>query len=241
MANLTFATIKIATKEDLNNVFIFSLFKKLATEKPFRFVNIILSKNREYVIVNYIPSLDFDIYDLIEEISKRYSCTFSTIGHSYGNMQPTTVEYIVAYKNGEVVFEGDYPLVIFDESGKMNDEGEYPIDKEATKAIRNKLEADKKEWFPILYQKSEHLNSDGENIVWRPSSEEVAKEPSEKLTEKEKRLLSSMFEYLRLIGFVDVDGEEEDGLDEEELEARTTQRIQTIKDKILGKDYSSND
>lgn len=241
MANLTFATVKIATKEDLNNVFIFSLFKKLATEKPFRFVNIILSKNREYVIVNYIPSLDFDIYDLIEEISKRYSCTFSTIGHSYGNMQPTTVEYIVAYKNGEVVFEGDYPLVIFDESGKMNDEGEYPIDKEATKAIRNKLEADKKEWFPILYQKSEHLNSDGENIVWRPSSEEVAKEPSEKLTEKEKRLLSSMFEYLRLIGFVDVDGEEEDGLDEEELEARTIQRIQTIKDKILGKDYSSND
>ena len=83
MANLTFATVKIATKEDLNNVFIFSLFKKLATEKPFRFVNIILSKNREYVIVNYIPSLDFDIYDLIEEISKRYSCTFSTIGHSY--------------------------------------------------------------------------------------------------------------------------------------------------------------
>lgn len=241
MANLTFVTIKIATKENLNNVFIFSLFKKLATEKPFRFVNIILSKNREYVIVNYIPSLDFDIYDLIEEISKRYSCTFSTIGHSYGNMQPTTVEYIVAYKNGEVVFEGDYPLVIFDESGKMNDEGEYPIDKEATKAIRNKLEADKKEWFPTLYQKSEHLNSDGENIVWRPSSEEVAKEPSEKLTEKEKRLLSSMLEYLQIIGFVDVDGEEEDGLDEEELEARTTQRIQTIKDKILGKDYSSND
>ena len=115
------------------------------------------------------------------------------------------------------------------------------IDKEATKAIRNKLEADKKEWFPTLYQKSEHLNSDGENIVWRPSSEEVAKEPSEKLTEKEKRLLSSMLEYLQTIGFVDVDGEEEDGLDEEELEARTIQRIQTIKDKILGKDYSSND
>ena len=232
MANLTFATVKIATKEDLNNVFIFSLFKKLATEKPFRFVNIILSKNREYVIVNYIPSLDFDIYDLIEEISKRYSCTFSTIGHSYGNMQPTTVEYIVAYKNGEVIFE---------EEGEMDDEGGYPIDKEATKAIRNKLEADKKEWFPTLYQKSEHLNSDGENIVWRPSSEEVAKEPSEKLTEKEKRLLSSMLEYLQTIGFVDVDGEEEDGLDEEELEARTIQRIQTIKDKILGKDYSSND
>ena len=232
MANLTFATIKIATKEDLNNVFIFSLFKKLAIEKPFRFVNIILSKNREYVIVNYIPSLDFDIYDLIEEISKRYSCTFSTIGHSYGNMQPTTVEYIVAYKNGEVIFE---------EEGEMDDEGGYPIDKEATKAIRNKLEADKKEWFPTLYQKSEHLNSDGENIVWRPSSEEVAKEPSEKLTEKEKRLLSSMLEYLQTIGFVDVDGEEEDGLDEEELEARTIQRIQTIKDKILGKDYSSND
>lgn len=240
MANLTFATIKIATKEDLNNVFIFSLFKKLATEKPFRFESIILSKNREYVIVNYIPSLDFDIYDLIEEISKRYSFTFSTIGHSYGNMQLTTVEYIVAYKNGEVVFEGDYSLVIFDESGKMNDEGEYPIDKEATKAIRNKLEADKKEWFPTLYQKSEHLDSDGENIVWQPSSKEVTEKPSEKLTEEEKRLLASMFEYLRLIGFVDADGEEEHELDEDELEAKTAQKIQVIQNKILGKDYSSN-
>jgi hypothetical protein len=241
MANLTFATVKIATKEDLNNVFIFSLFKKLATEKPFRFVNIILSKNREYVIVNYIPSLDFDIYDLVEEISKKYSCTFSTIGHSYGNMQLTTVEYIVVYKNGEVIFEEEYPYVVFEEEGEMDDEGGYPIDKEATKAIRNKLEADKKEWFPTLYQKSEHLNSDGENIVWRPSSEEVAEEPSEKLTEKEKCLLASMFEYLRLIGFVDVDGEEEHELDEDELEAKTAQKIQVIQDKILGKDYSSND
>lgn len=241
MANLTFATVKIATKEDLNNVFIFSLFKKLATEKPFHFVNIILSKNREYVIVNYIPSLDFDIYDLVEEISKKYSCTFSTIGHSYGNMQLTTVEYIVVYKNGEVIFEEEYPYVVFEEEGEMDDEGGYPIDKEATKAIRNKLEADKKEWFPTLYQKSEHLNSDGENIVWRPSSEEVAEEPSEKLTEKEKCLLASMFEYLRLIGFVDVDGEEEHELDEDELEAKTAQKIQVIQDKILGKDYSSND
>ena len=241
MANLTFATVKIATKEDLNNVFIFSLFKKLATEKPFHFVNIILSKNREYVIVNYIPSLDFDIYDLVEEISKKYSCTFSTIGHSYGNMQLTTVEYIVVYKNGEVIFEEEYPYVVFEEEGEMDDEGGYPIDKEATKAIRNKLEADKKEWFPTLYQKSEHLNSDGENIVWRPSSEEVAEEPSEKLTEKEKCLLAFMFEYLRLIGFVDVDGEEEHELDEDELEAKTAQKIQVIQDKILGKDYSSND
>lgn len=198
MANLTFATIKIATKEDLNNVFIFSLLKKLATENPYRFESIVLSKNREYVIVNYIPALNFDIYELVEEISKKYSCTFSTIGHSYGNMQPTTVEYIIVYKNGEVIFEEEYPYVIFEEEGEMDDEGGYPIDKEATKAIRNKLEADKKEWFPTLYQKSEHLNSDGENIVWRPSSEEVAKEPSEKLTEKEKRLLSSMLEYLQM-------------------------------------------
>ena len=241
MANLTFATIKIATKEDVNNVFIFSLFKKLATENPSRFESIVLSKNREYVIVNYIPSLNFDIYDLVEKISKKYHCTFSTIGHSYGNMQPTTVEYIVVYKNGKVVFEGDYPLVVFDESGKMNDEGECPIDKEATKAIRNKLEADKKEWFPTLYQKSEHLNSDEENIVWQPSSKEVTEKPSEKLTENEKDLLASMFEYLRLIGFVDADGEEEHELNEDELEAKTAQKIQVIQDKILGKGYSSND
>lgn len=222
MANLTFATIKIATKEDLNNVFIFSLLKKLATENPYRFESIVLSKNREYVIVNYIPALNFDIYELVEEISKKYSCTFSTIGHSYGNMQLTTVEYIVVYKNGEVIFEGDYPLVVFDESGKMNDEGEYPIDKEATKAIRDKLEVDKKEWFPTFYQNLERSNSDEDDIVWQPSSKEVAGTPSEKLTEEEKRLLASMFEYLRFIGFV---------------EAKTAQKIQVIQDKILGKGY----
>ena len=46
MANLTSATIKIGTKENLNNVFVFSLFKKLATEKPSCCESIILSKNR---------------------------------------------------------------------------------------------------------------------------------------------------------------------------------------------------
>ena len=156
-------------------------------------------------------------------------------------MQLTTVEYIVVYKNGEVVFEGDYPLVVFDDNGEMDDDGGYPIDEEATKAVRNKLEADKKEWFPIFYQELEGLNSNDEDIVWQPSSEEIAEEPSEKLTEKEKDLLVSMFEYLRLIGFVDVDGEEEHGLDEDELEAKTAQKILVIQDKILGKDYSYND
>lgn len=241
MANLTFATVKIATKEEMDNTFVIDFFRSINPEKTSYIRGYEFPEERDYVIINYTPSFNFDIYDLVEELSKHFPHTFSTIGHSYGNMQPTTVEYIVAYKNGEVIFEEKYPYVIFEEEGEMDDEGGYPIDKEATKDIRNKLEADKKEWFPTLYQKSEHLNSVGENIVWRPSSEEVAKEPSEKLTEKEKRLLSSMLEYLQIIGFVDVDGEEEDGLDEEELEARTTQRIQTIKDKILGKDYSSND
>ena len=186
MANLTFATIKIATKEDVNNVFIFSFLKKLAAEKPYRFENIILSKNREYVIVNYIPTLDFDIYDLVEELSKETSYTLSTIGHSYGNMQLTTVEYIVVYKNGEIVFEERYPLLVFDYDGEMDDDGGYPIDKETTKAIQSKLEADKKEWFPTFYQELEKLNSNDEDIVWQPLSEEVAEEPSEKLTKKEE-------------------------------------------------------
>lgn len=244
MANLTFATIKIATKEDVNNVFIFSLLKKMAVESPSRFESIVLSKNREYVVVNYIPSLNFDIYDLVEEISKKYPCTFSTIGHSYGNMQLTTVEYIVVYKDGKVIFEEDYPLAVFDDEGEMDDDGGYPIDEEATKAIQSKLEADKKEWFPTFYQNLEPLNSDDEDIVWQPSSKEVTEKPSEKLTEKEKDLLASMFEYLRLIGFVDVDGEEDEVLEmlnEKELEAKTAQKIQVIQDKILGKDYSCYD
>lgn len=241
MANLTFATIQIATKEDINNIFIFSLLKKKAVENPSRFESIVLSKNREYVVVNYIPSLNFDIYDLVEEISKKYPYTFSTIGHSYGNMQLTTVEYIVVYKHGEVVFEERYPLLVFDYDGEMDDDGGYSIDEEATKAIQSKLEADKKEWFPTFYQELEKLNSNEEDVVWRPSSEEVAEEPSEKLTKKEKRLLASMFEYLRLIGFSDVDGEEDEVLDEKELEVKTAQKIQVIQDKILGKGYSYYD
>ena len=233
MANLTFATIKIATKENLNNVFVFSLFKKLATEKPSCFESIILSKNREYVIVNYIPSLNFDVFDIynsVEAISKRYSYTFSTI-HSYGNTQLTTVEHIVVYKNGEAIFKGDYPLTVFDKEGEVPDE-------KVAEAIRNRLEADKKEWFPTCYQNLEPLNPDEEDIVWKPSSKEIAEKPSKELTEKEKRLLASMFEYLRLIGFSDVDGEEDEVLDEKELEAKTAQKIQIIQDKILGKDYS---
>ena len=233
MANLTFATIKIATKENLNNVFVFSLFKKLATEKPSCFESIILSKNREYMIVNYIPSLNFDVFDIynsVEAISKRYSYTFSTI-HSYGNTQLTTVEHIVVYKNGEAIFKGDYPLTVFDKEGEVPDE-------KVAEAIRNRLEADKKEWFPTCYQNLEPLNPDEEDIVWKPSSKEIAEKPSKELTEKEKRLLASMFEYLRLIGFSDVDGEEDEVLDEKELEAKTAQKIQIIQDKILGKDYS---
>lgn len=240
MSNLTSATIKIATKENLNNVFVFSLFKKLATEKPSCFESIILSKNREYVIVNYIPSLNFDIFDIynsvcdsVEAISKRYPYTFSTI-HSYGNMQLTTVECIVVYKNGEAIFKEDYPLVVFDNEGEMSDE-------KATDAIHNKLEADKKEWFPTFYQNSESLDSDDEDIVWKPSSKEIAEKPSKELTEKEKSLLASMFEYLKLIGFVDVDGEEDEVLDEKELEVKTAQKIQVIQDKILGKGYSYYD
>lgn len=236
MTNLTSATIKIATKENLNNVFIFSLFKKLATEKPSYFESIILSKNREYVIVNYIPSLNFDVFDIynsVEAISKRYPYTFSTI-HSYGNTQLTTVEHIVVYKNGEAIFKGDYPLTVFDKEGEVPDE-------KVAEAIRNKLKTDKKEWFPTCYQNSESLDSDDEDIVWKPSSKEIVEKPSKELTEKEKRLLASMFEYLRLIGFSDVDGEEDEVLDEKELEVKTAQKIQVIQDKILGKGYSYYD
>lgn len=232
MATLTSVTIKIATKENVNNVFIFSLLKKMATEKPFYFESIVLSKNREYVIANCIPDFVLDVCDLIKEISAKYPCTFSTFHiHSFENVQPITVEFIIVYKNGEAIFKGDYPFTVFDK------DGEIPSEK-IVEAIRNRLEADKKEWFPTFYQNSESLNSDDEDIVWKPSSKEIVEKSSEKLTEKEKRLLASMFEYLRLIGFSDVDGEEDEVLDEKELEVKTAQKIQVIQDKILGKGYS---
>ena len=60
------------------------------------------------------------------------------------------------------------------------------------------------------------------------------------LTDSEKELLSSMLDYLIISGFCDfsIDYEE---LTEEELEKQSTEKILKIKEKILGKDYSSND
>lgn len=214
MANRAFATIKIATKEEVDNTFIIDLFESVRSKGTFRIKGYMWDEDNNFVIVDYIPSLDFDIYDLVEEISKHFPYTFSTIGHSYGNMQPTTVEYIVVYKNGEVIFKGEYPLVVFDEEGEMDDDGGYPIDEEATKAIRKKLEVDKKEWFPTFYEK----------II--------------KLTEKEKRMLYSAIKSLCLDGYCDFNIEDCEKLDEKELKRISAVRLKIILTKILGKDCS---
>ena len=96
-----------------------------------------------------------------------------------------------------------------------------------TKTIQNKLEADKKEWFPTFYQSSDKQE---------PEKEEITK-----LTEKEKQLLSSAIEYLCLTGFCDFGGEEGyEELSEEEFEKRSAKKLKIIHDKILGKDYSYN-
>jgi hypothetical protein len=60
------------------------------------------------------------------------------------------------------------------------------------------------------------------------------------LTDSEKELLSSMLDYLIISGFCDfsIDYEE---LTEEELKKQSAEKILKIKEKILGKDYSSND
>ena len=183
MANRTFATIKIATKEEVDNTFIIDFFNDVCSKRTSLIKGYMWDEDRNFVIVDYIPSLNFDIYDLVKEISKHFPYTFSTIGHNYGNMQLTTVEHIVVYKNGEVIFEEAYPLVVFDEEGEMDNDGGYPIDEEATKAIRKKLEVDKKEWFPTFYEK----------II--------------KLTEEEKRMLYSAIKSLCLAGYCDFEME----------------------------------
>ena len=218
MANLTFATIKIATKEEVDNTFIIDFFNNVCSKRTSLIKGYMWDEDRNFVIVDYTLSLNFDIYDLVEEMSKEYPYTFSTIGHSCAAMQPKTVEYIVVYKDGEVIFEEKYPLVVFEDEGEMNDDGSCPIDEEATKAIQNKLEEDKKEWFPTFYEKIT------------------------KLTEKEKQLLSSAIEYLCLTGFCDFDGEEGyEELNEKEFEKRSAKKLKIIHDKILGKDYSCYD
>lgn len=227
MANRAFATIKIATKEKVDNACIVDFLKGMDFTKISPIEEFFWDKNKDFIVIHYGTSLNFDVYDLVEEMSKEYPYTFSTIGHSYENMQPKTVEYIVVYKDGEVIFEEKYPLVVFEGEGEMNDDGSCPIDEEATKTIQNKLEADKKEWFPTFYQS--------------PDKQELEKEEITKLTEKEKQLLSSAIEYLCLTGFCDFGGEEGyEELSEEEFEKRSAKKLKIIHDKILGKDYSYN-
>lgn len=60
------------------------------------------------------------------------------------------------------------------------------------------------------------------------------------LTDSEKELLSSMLDYLIISGFCDFSIDYEK-LTEEELEKQTAEKIVKIKEKILGKDCSSND
>lgn len=214
MANRTFATIKIATKEEVDNTFIIDFFNDVCSKRTSLIKGYMWDEDRNFVIVDYTPSLNFDIYDLVEEMSKEYPYTFSTIGHSCADMQPKTVEYIVVYKDGEVIFEEKYPLVVFEDEGEMNDDGGYPIDEETTKVVRKKLEVDKKEWFPTFYEK----------II--------------KLTEEEKRMLYSAIKSLCLAGYCDFDIEDCEKLDEKELKRISAVRLKIILTKILGKDYS---
>lgn len=149
MASITYATITISTKEAGDNTFIYDWFSNLG-DKAYAIRGISLSDDKTNVVVNYAPLWDFDVYDLVESLSKEFSNTFVTLGHCYGNMQLTTTEYIVVYKDGEIIFDEGYPLVVFEEDGEMDDDGGYPIDEEATKLIQEKFEKDKKEWFTSL-------------------------------------------------------------------------------------------
>lgn len=214
MATLTSATIKIATKEEVDNTFIIDFFNDVCSKRASLIKGYMWDEDRNFVIVDYTSSLNFDIYDLVEEMSKEYPYTFSTIGHSCADMQPKTVEYIVVYKDGEVIFEEKYPLVVFEDEGEMNDDGGYPIDEETTKVVRKKLEVDKKEWFPTFYEK----------II--------------KLTEEEKRMLYSAIKSLCLAGYCDFDIKDCEKLDEKELKRISAVRLKIILTKILGKDCS---
>ena len=149
MASITFATITISTKEAGDNTFIYDWFSNLG-DKAHAIRSVSLLEDKMSVIVDYAPLWDFDVYDLVESLSKEFSNTFVTLGHCYSNMQLTTTEYIVVYKDGEIIFDECYPLVVFEEDGEMDDDGGYPIDEEATKLIQEKFEKDKKEWFTSL-------------------------------------------------------------------------------------------
>lgn len=197
MSNYTFATIKIATQEFVDNTFILDWFKQLSKEETLAIKQIQLSYDKTHIDVHYSPVTSFDIDEILVKLSQDFPNTFVTIGHLYNNMQFTTIEYLVVFRNGEIIVDEKYPHAIIDEENRYDEDGLPNFDEEKSKEAINKLKKAKSQWFTTFDSSIEY---DSENyvapeIVWFPNGspakakEEVEQEVEQKEVKVTKKSL----------------------------------------------------
>lgn len=171
MSNYTFATIKIATQEFVDNTFILDWFKQLSKEETLAIKQIQLSYDKTHIDVHYSPVTSFDIDEILVKLSQDFPNTFVTIGHLYNNMQFTTIEYLVVFRNGEIIVDEKYPHAIIDEENRYDEDGLPNFDEEKSKEAISKLNKAKSQWF-TTFDSSIDCDSEGyltPKIIWFPN------------------------------------------------------------------------
>ena len=169
MSNYTSAEITISTKEPVDNTFVLDWFKNLPKEKTLAIESIQLSNDKTHVDMYYYPAYSFDIDSMLAKMSEEFPNTFVTIGHMYSNMDPFTKEYLVVFKNGEIMVDEVYPHAVLDENNPWDEYGIFNYDEEKSEIAIQKLNQAKDKWFTTF--DSTIRETEPLQIVWSPERE----------------------------------------------------------------------
>lgn len=182
MSNYTSAEITIATKELVDNTFILDWFKTLPKNETSAIESIQLSNDKTHIDIYYYPAYSFDIDEMLARMSKEFPNTFVTIGHMYSNIDPFTKEYLVVFKDGEIIVDEVYPHAVLDENEPFDKYGIFNYDEQKSEIAIQKLNQAKTKWFTTF----DSLNDKNSNetsaleIIWYPNGEpEIQKKSSE--------------------------------------------------------------
>ena len=169
MSNYTSAEITIATQEPVDNTFILDWLKNLPKEETLAIESIQLSNEKTHIDMHYYPAYSFDIDEMLATMSKEFPNTFVTIGHMYSNLDPFTKEYLVVFKDGEIIVDEVYPHAVLDENNPWDEYGIFNYDEEKSEIAIQKLNQAKTKWFTTFdstIRETEHVQ-----IVWTPERE----------------------------------------------------------------------
>lgn len=169
MSNYTSAEITITTKEPVDNTFILEWFKNLPKKETSAIESIQLSNDKTHIDIYYYPTYSFDIDEMLARMSKEFPNTFVTIGHMYSNMDPFTKEYLVVFKDGEIIVDEIYPHAVIDENDPFDEYGIFNYDEEKSEIAIQKLNRAKAKWFTTF--DSTIRETEPVQIVWSPERE----------------------------------------------------------------------